>query len=81
MWRVLTSIFFGIVSLLVWLWRSAVSLVGRFPNIALGAFIVIACLVWVLTFVSMRVRAVGAEHQRDSVSWEYSQFKESHGYE
>ena len=49
---------------------------GNYPNIVLGASIVVAVLVWVLTFTSMRARAVGAEHQRDSLSYELSKFTE-----
>jgi hypothetical protein len=47
---------------------------GKYPNIVLGAAIVVVALVWVITFASMRARAVGAEHQRDSLSYELSKF-------
>jgi len=80
-WHFLSALFFGVVSAIVWLWRKAVGFVGEYPNIALGAFIAITCIVWVLTFVSMRVRAVGAECQRDSIAYQYQTFKEQHGYE
>lgn len=72
--RLLWSVINGLLSLLVWLWRLLVRFVGRNPDIALGAFIVIAVVVWLLTFVGMRARAVGAEHQRDSISYELSKF-------
>ena len=79
--RIVTCIIFGIISLLVWLWNCACRWVGRHPNVALGGFIVVAVVVWVLTFVSMRTRAVGAELQRDSIAWKYQEFKMNHGYE
>lgn len=81
LWDIIVSIVMGIVSILVYLWKQAVKLVGKYPNIALGGFIVVASVVWILTFVSLKARAVGAEAQRDSISWEYSQFKMQHGYE
>lgn len=79
--RILTCLFFGFLSFLRWVWRLSVRAVAKYPNIALGGFIVLLVAVWLLTFVSMRTRAVGAEDALDSLSWEYSQFKEIHGYE
>lgn len=80
LWKTFCCLFFGIVSVVVWLWKCAVNAVERFPNIALGGFIVVTGIVWVLTFASMRAKAVGAEAERDSISWEYLHFKETHGY-
>ena len=79
--KIISGIFLGIISLIVWLWHLACKWVGKHPNIALGGFIVVAVLVWVLTFVSMRSRAMGAEFQRDSIAYQYQKFKEGHGYE
>lgn len=79
--RMLTCVIFGIVSLLVWGWRYACKFVGKYPNIALGGFIVIVTLVWFVTFVKMRHRAVSAEYQRDHVVWQFTDFKRQHGYE
>lgn len=75
------AVFVGIGSLLFALWRFLSRQVGRYPSFALGSFLVAILLVWVLTFVRMRARAVGAEEQRDSLSYQYSYFKASHGYE
>lgn len=71
----------GLLSLLVWTWKSMVRAVGRYPNIALGAFIVVVALVWLLMFARNRATKVGLEAQRDSVACQYQQFKEGHGYE
>lgn len=79
--RILFAVTFGLTSIVVHLWRKACGFVGKYPNIALGGFIVITGIVWLLTFVSMRSRAVGAECQRDSIAWKYKEFKEQHGYE
>ena len=75
------AVFVGLGSLLLALWRFLSRQVGRYPSVALGAFLVAIFLVWMLTFVSMRARAVGAECERDSLSWLYLSFKQNHGYE
>jgi len=71
----------GIVSVLVWIWRKAVGMVSRFPNIALGTFLVIICVTWLLWFAKYRATKVGLESQRDSIAWQYQSFREGHGYE
>lgn len=78
---VVVSIFMGVASVLLALWRFMARKVGRYPNIALGAFLVAVILAWLLTFVSMRARAVGAECQRDALAYQFTAFKECHGYE
>lgn len=79
--RIVTCIILGVISLIVAAWRAMVRWVGRYPNIALGAFIVVVALVWLLMFARNRATKVGLEAQRDSVAWQYQQFKEGHGYE
>lgn len=79
--RIITAIILGIASVFAWLWRCICSFVSNNPKVTLCAFVVIAALVWLLTFVNMRCRAVGAENQRDSIAWQYQNFKEKHGYE
>ena len=71
----------GLLSLFRAMWRFMSRQVGKYPSVALGGFLVAVFLVWLLTFASMRARAVGAEEQRDSISYQYSFFKTSHGYE
>lgn len=72
--RIVTCLIGAVLSLLRALWRRMVRFTGNYPNIVLGAAIVVAVLVWVLTFTSMRAKVVGAEHQRDSLSYELSKF-------
>ena len=72
--RIVTCLIGAVLSLLRALWRRVVKFVGMYPNIAVSIALVVIALVWVLTFASMRVRAVGAEHQRDSLSYELSKF-------
>lgn len=72
--RIVTCLVGAVLSLLRALWRRMVRFTGNYPNIVLGAAIVVVALVWVLTFASMRAKVVGTEHQRDSLSYELSKF-------
>lgn len=77
----LKSMILGAASLFLALWRLLSRCVGRYPSFALGAFLSLVFLVWLVTFMTMRARATGAEAQRDSISWQFSEFKEQHGYD
>lgn len=79
--RLILAVVLGIASVMVWLWKTATGMVGKYPNIALGTFIVIICITWVLWFAKFRATKVGLESQRDSIAWQYQSFKEGHGYE
>ena len=72
--RIITCVFLGILSIIRYLWRLFVAFVRRNPIIAIGGFVAVIIFTWLLTFVQMRSRAVGAEHQRDSLSYELSKF-------
>lgn len=74
-------VFVGISSVLCALWRLLSRWVGSNPSVALGGFLAAIFITWLLTFAAMRARAVGAESQRDRLSYEYATFKEQHGYE
>lgn len=74
----IVSVVIGIASVFRALWLRSVKFVGNYPNIALGGFLVAITLVWVVTFVRMRARAVIAEDQRDSITWQFSRYKEQH---
>lgn len=71
----------GLLSLFRAAWRFMTRQVGNYPSIALGGFLVAFFLVWLLTFASMRARAVSAEDRCCSIAYEYKLFKEQHGYE
>ena len=73
-YRIMTCVIFGILSIIRCLWRLFVGFVRKNPVIAIVGFAVIIILTWLLTFMQMRARAVGAEHQRDSISYELSKF-------
>lgn len=79
--RIISCIILGVLSVIRAVWRVMVGFVRKYPNIALGISIAVCILVWMLTFASMRARAVGAEDQRDSISYQFREFKRSHGYE
>ena len=68
--RITTCIVLGIISIIVWLWRKLIDFVGLNPKFSIITALIVIALVWLLTFVNMRARAVGAEHQRDGgVHW------------
>ena len=50
--RIVTCLIGAVLSLLRALWRRMVRFTGNYPNIVLGAVIVVVALVWVLTFAS-----------------------------
>ena len=79
--RLMVSVINGILSLLAALWRMMVRCISSYPNIALGTFLLVVVITWLLTFASMRARAVCAEDRLGVVSYEYQTFKERHGYE
>ena len=79
--RMVAAIVLGFLSLFRWLWRCLCNFVSANPKTAIVMFVVIIGVIWLLTFVNMRCRAVGAENQRDSIAWQYQNFKEEHGYE
>ena len=81
MYRIVTCIILGACSLVRAAWNVAVGFVGRHPNISLGVFVVVTSAVWLLMFAQIKATKVGLEAQRDSVAYEFSHFKESHGYE
>ena len=72
--RIITCLLFGILSIIRYLWRLFVAFVRQNPAIAIVGFIIIIILTWLLTFMQMRARTVGAEHQRDSISYELSKY-------
>ena len=79
--RIISDILLGIVSVFVWLWKCAVRWVGKYPQIALGAFIFVLLVVTLLMWASKKATETGLTAQRDSIAWQYQNFKEQHGYE
>ena len=79
--RIVTCIVLGIVSLIVAAWRAVVRAVGKYPNIALGTFIVVLLIVVLLMWANNRATENGLVAQRDAIAWQYHNFKETHGYE
>lgn len=72
--RIITCILFGTLSIIRYFWRLFVGFVRKNPVIAIVGFMVVIVITWLITFVQMCARAIGAEHQRDSMSYELSKF-------
>ena len=79
--RIFSCLILGLFSLVRACWRNLIIFVGNNPKVAVISALVIVLVVWIWTFASMRARAVGAECQRDSVSYEFYMFKKNNGYE
>ncbi len=77
--RIVSCLILGVLSVIRWIWRCVVSFISREPVVSLIAFIVILIATWLMTFTSMRMRVVGTEHQRDSISYELSKFTQAYG--
>lgn len=77
---IITTTFIGIASIFYCLWRFLAKSISKYPNLALGAFLLVVFITWLLTFAQMRARAVGAEDRCANISWQYQDFKEKHGY-
>lgn len=79
--RIITCIILGVASIIRAIWRAMVGWVERYPNIALGAFIVFALLLWLVMYARNKAIETGLTAQKDSIAWQYQDFKEKHGYE
>jgi len=72
--RPIWLIIVGVISLCNYLWKLSLKFVRKNPSYAVVVFVIVVFMTWLLTFVSMRTRAVGAEFQRDSISYELSRY-------
>lgn len=77
--RIITCVILGLLSIIRWLWQFFIAFVKKNTAIAVGVFLVVILLTWLLTFMKMRVQVVGTEHQRDSLSYELSKFTQMYG--
>lgn len=68
-WRIVTCIIFGIVSLCKYLFEKLAAAVSRYPKSAIVIFAVITVSISTLTFVSGRMKLKTAEYQRDSIGY------------
>ena len=68
--RIVTSIFFGTLSVIRLLWRLLVRFVGKNPTAAIVIFFTLCFLVWMFTYATGKAKLVSIEHSRDSLSYE-----------
>jgi len=78
-WRILTALFFGFLSLLRWLWRLLVKAVGSHPSAAIIVAVAVFVFIWVFTYAGLKSRIASAEFQRDSASYRASRLEEIYG--
>ena len=75
-WRIVTCIVFGIVSVFFGIGKQIGAFCKRefWASLIIGAVIALICVGWVGTFVKERATRVNAEMQRDSISYELSRY-------
>lgn len=74
--RILTCFVLGIISVFVYISRQIVAFCKReiWASLIIGALVVLICFGWFGTFVKERAARIGAEMQRDSISYELLKF-------
>ena len=77
-WRIVTCIIFGIVSLCKYLFEKLAAAVSRYPKSAIVIFAVITVAISTLTFVSGRMKLKTAEYQRDSIGYRLDKYLQAY---
>lgn len=68
-WRIITCMVFGFISLCKYLFERLAAAVSKYPKSAIVIFAVTTAVTYVLTFTSGRARTRTAEYQRDSIGY------------
>ena len=74
--KILYCIVLGIASVLVYVGKQIEAFCKRelWASLIIGTLLVLMCVGWILTFARERAARVGAEMQRDSISYELMKF-------
>lgn len=75
LYRIVTALFFGLLSLIRYLWRLLVKAVAKFPKSTIFVVVVTFALVWGYTYTHMKARLAAAEFGRDSMAYKLSRFE------
>lgn len=74
-YRVVTALFFGLLSLIRYLWRILVKAVAKFPKSTIFVVVVTFALIWGYTYTHMKAKLAAAEYRRDSMAYKLSRFE------
>ncbi len=72
------SIFGGLASLFLHVWKTLVKLVGIYPSLSLVVFISLLAVSVVTTYVTMRFKAVRAQDELDSLSYTFQLYRQTY---
>lgn len=75
LYRIVTALFFGLLSLIRYLWRLLVKAVAKFPKSTIFVVVVTFALVWGYTYTHMKAKLAAAEFGRDSMAYKLSRFE------
>lgn len=77
LWRIISCLLFGIISILVWIFKQIGAFCKRefVASFVIGIIFVLLCIGWIETFVSERKHRVDAEMQRDKLRYELDSTK------
>ena len=76
LWRIISCLLFGIISILVWIGKQIEAFCKRelVASLVIGVLFVFLLAGWLTTFMSERAHRVNAEMQRDSIIYELSRY-------
>lgn len=77
-WRIVTCIIFGIVSLCKYLFERLAAAVSKYPKAAIVIFAIVTSVTYTLTFVSGRTKLKTAEYQRDSIGYRLDKYLQAY---
>lgn len=75
LYRIVSALFFGLMSLTRYLWRRLVKAVAKYPKSTIFIVVVTFALVWGYTYTRMKARLTAAEFGRDSIAYKLSRFE------
>lgn len=75
LYRIVTALFFGFLSLTRYLWRRLVKAVVKYPKSTIFIFVVTFSIALGYTYTHMKARLASAEFHRDSIAYKLSRFE------
>ena len=78
-WRIITCMLFGIVSILIWCGKQIEAFCKRetIAAVIISILIIALSFGWISTFMQMRVSVMTAEHQRDSIGYTLDKYMQA----
>lgn len=79
-WRILTGVFFGFLSVLWWIGRMVEAFARREKVAAaiIGILLLILSFGWIATYVNTKTQLTTAEYQRDSIGYVLDRYMQAY---